>query len=128
MVILSLTFSVNKNISHVDILFRTNKLKRECCEKKRGIKRWGPRRAKLIGSRLDDLHAAETLEDIRPIPQARCHELTGKYQGQLSVDLDHPYRLLFEPADDPIPRKLDGGLDWSQVRIIRILSVEDTHE
>ena len=46
---------------------------------------------------------------------------------QFSVDLDHPYRLIFEP-EEPIPRKDDGGIDWSQVTTVVILGVEDTHE
>ena len=37
------------------------------------------------------------------------------------------YRLLFEPAHDPLPRKPDGGLDWAGVTAIRILGVEDYH-
>lgn len=67
------------------------------------------------------------LSDIRNLPGPRCHELTGDREGQLSVDLDHPYRLLFEPADDPIPIKPDMGLDWTRVTAVRILEVTDTH-
>ena len=44
------------------------------------------------------------------------------------MDLDHPYRLIFRPANDPIPKKADGGIDWSAVTIIEILGVEDTHD
>ncbi|MFP4441147.1 MAG: hypothetical protein ACLFVO_28250 [Chloroflexaceae bacterium] len=43
------------------------------------------------------------------------------------MDLDHPYRLLFVPANDPIPRKDDGGLDWASITAIEIIEVEDTH-
>ena len=73
--------------------------------------------------RLDELDAAESLEVMRKFPQARCHELKGDRKGQLSVDLDQPYRLIFEPANEPIPRKPDGGLDWTKVNAIRILEV-----
>jgi len=52
----------------------------------------------------------------------------GKRKGQLSVDLEHPYRLVFEPANEPCPRLLDGGLDWSEVTAVRVIGVEDTHE
>jgi hypothetical protein len=41
--------------------------------------------------------------------------------------LDHPYRLIFIPADDPIPTKDDGGLDWSKVTAVEILEIADTH-
>jgi proteic killer suppression protein len=51
----------------------------------------------------------------------------GERSGQLSLDLEHPYRLIFEPATDPLPTKLDGGLDWSEVRAVRILEIDDTH-
>jgi proteic killer suppression protein len=44
------------------------------------------------------------------------------------VDLDHPYRLIFEVANDPKPTKPDGGLDWTKASIIRILGIEDYHE
>ncbi len=57
----------------------------------------------------------------------RCHELTGDRARQLSIDLDHPYRLIFEPVEEPPPLKRDGGLDWSAVLAIRIIGIEDTH-
>jgi plasmid maintenance system killer protein len=82
----------------------------------------------LIRRRLDELRAAEVLEDLRNLPGPRCHELRGDRAGQISVDLDHPYRLIFEPADDPVPRKPDGGLDWRSVTAVRILEVTDTHD
>ncbi len=83
--------------------------------------------AEKIRARLDDLQAAPTLATMRGLP-GRCHELTGNRAGQLSLDLVHPYRLIFEPADEPPPRKSDGGLEWEEVRAVRVLSVEDTHE
>lgn len=61
-------------------------------------------------------------------PQARCYELKGNLKGCLSVDLDQPYRLIFKPAHNPLPKKSDGGLDWGKVIEITIIGVEDTHE
>jgi proteic killer suppression protein len=91
------------------------------------VKVYGLRRENLILLRLDELYAAESLETLRFLPQARCHELKGNHEGKLSVDLDHPYRLLFKPANNPVPLKPDKGLDWSGVTEIEILGVEDTH-
>lgn len=82
--------------------------------------------ARKIRARLDDLHAAAILEVIRLLP-GRCHELKGNRQGQLSLDLEHPLRLIFVPTGDGIQYKEDGGLDWSSVRAIEITDVEDTH-
>jgi len=45
-----------------------------------------------------------------------------------SVDLKQPYRLIFEPTHDPLPRKDDGSLEWSKVTSIKILEVTNTHE
>jgi len=99
---------------------------RECNNQKLLVRRHGSVRAKKIRRRLDDLRAAETLEDMRHVP-GRCHELGGTRSGQLSLDLDGPYRLIFQPANDPIPRKPDGGLDWTRITAVLIIAVEDTH-
>jgi len=53
--------------------------------------------------------------------------LSGNRDGQLSVDLKHPYRLLFIPANDPIPVTQDGGLNWAKVTEIEIVEIIDTH-
>jgi plasmid maintenance system killer protein len=83
--------------------------------------------ASVLRRRLDDLDAADTLDDMRHLP-GRCHELRHDRAGQLSLDLVHPQRLIFVPIDDPVPLKPDGGLDWQQVKSIRILGIQDTHE
>lgn len=111
----------------MNIVFKSNQLKEECNDQRLLQKKHGSKRAKRIRRRLDDLAAVEVLEDMRKLP-GRCHELTHNRAGQFSLDLDHPYRLIFEPADEPIPTKTDGGIDWSKVTTIRILSVEDTHD
>jgi len=110
------------------ILFKTAKLEKECNNDNLMIKRFGTIKAKLLKRRLTELAAANALEDLRNLPQPRCHELKGNLKGYLSVDLDHPYRLIFEPANNPLPKKSDGGLDWTKVTEIRIIGMEDTHE
>lgn len=74
-----------------------------------------------------ELSAAFSLNDISKLPPPRCHELIGNRKGQFSVDLEHPYRLIFIPADDPLPVLPDGGLDWSGVTEIEIIEIADTH-
>lgn len=111
----------------MDIIISDRKLSKVCNQQSKLIKKYGSRQAKLIRRRLDELRAAETLTTMRYLPQARCHELTGNKVGQLSVDLVHPKRLIFIPAHNPVPRKPDGGLDWSRVTAIEVLGVKDTH-
>jgi proteic killer suppression protein len=43
------------------------------------------------------------------------------------VDLEHPFRLLFIPANNPVPIGEDGGLDRTQVTEIEIIEIVDTH-
>jgi proteic killer suppression protein len=116
----------------MEIDFKSKKLEKELGSAK-GQAKMGAIRAKLLRRRLDLLHNAETLADLAPpySPPARCHELAEGKRGkqhQLSVDLDHPYRLIFVPDHDPMPVREEGGLDWSQVTAIKILGVEDTHD
>ncbi len=112
----------------MDVLFQDQKLAKVCNNEALLTRKHGPLRAKILRRRLDELRAAENLAILRSLPQVRCHELRGNRQGTLAVDLDQPYRLIFEPANNPVPRKQDGGLDWARVTTIRVLMVEDYHE
>ena len=111
----------------MNIAFSSDRFRKVCNNHRLLVKRHGLRRAQKIRRRLDDLRAARFLDDLRHLP-GRCHELKGNRSDQLSLDLDYPYRLIFEPADDPSFRKPDGGLDWTKITDIVILGVEDTHE
>lgn len=91
------------------------------------MKELGAVRARKLQQRLAELNAADVLSDISHLPPPRCHALTGNRTGQFSVDLDHPYRLLFIPADDPIPYREDGGIDLALVTEIEIIEIVDTH-
>lgn len=111
----------------MDILFQDQKLAKICTKDGLLARKYGSVRAKLIRQRLDDTKDADNLEVLRSLSQMRCHELKGSREGTLAVDLGHPYRLIFEPANDPIPRKSDHGLDWKRITAIRVLAVEDYH-
>lgn len=113
----------------MDIVFSGKKLQKQLSESKVMVKTHGSRRAALLKVIMTQLRAAPNLGVFAPpySPPNRCHELKGNKKGQLSVDLDHPYRLLFTPINDPVPVRPEGGLDWLQVTAIEIKGVEDTH-
>ena len=114
----------------MNISFKNRKVEKSFNEGKQLQKTHGTLRAKKVRLRMKALKAANSLRDFWPPKSGpeRCHELTeGKRAGQLSMDLDHPYRLVFVPDHDPVPTLADGGLDWSQVTAVMILGVEDTH-
>ena len=87
---------------------------------------WG-QNARKVRQRLVELLAADTLAVVARIPSARLHALKGERTGQFAVDVKHPFRLIFEPAHDPIPITDDGGVDLERITRIRVLSVEDYH-
>ncbi len=111
----------------MDVYFRTKKMQGLCSSSKKMTRKLGSRLATKLQQRLAELQAAESLADISRLPPARCHELKQDREGQLSVDLVHPYRLVFEPGDDPVPCKVDGGLDWHRVTSVVVVEVADTH-
>jgi len=120
-------FSKSVRVNTLIILFHDPDFQNECNNHKLLKRHQGDLRAKKIRRRLDDLKAASNLEMMRSLP-GRCHELKGDRHGQLSLDLDHPWRLIFVPADQPPSLKSDGGIDWEKVLIIKILKIDDTHE
>lgn len=111
----------------MDIKFKTKKLSKKCSSKKEMIKEWGPEMAKKLSQRLMEIKAMNTLADLHLLPQAYCHQLTGYRDNQFAVNLKQPYRLIFEPHQDPIPLKQDGGFDLNKITAILIIEVIDYH-
>lgn len=111
----------------MDIAFRTRRLGKTFNSESALVKEHGDRMARTIQIRLAVLSNARTLALVPTSPPERRHLLTGRRSGQYAVDLVHPYRLIFEPNHDPVPRTEDGGIDTSRVTAITILDVVDYH-
>ena len=111
----------------MEIHFKHRKMQEACNSERETVKRWGASRACKIRQRLTELAAAESLAVIGVLPPARLHELQGDRAGQFAVDVEPPFRLVFEPWHNPVPKTADGGIDKSQITAIRILIVEDYH-
>lgn len=112
----------------MEIYFNSRKVAKVFNSRAQIERTYGRDRGKFLMRRLNELEAAECLADMRCLPQARCHELKGNRKGEVSVDILGPWRLTLQPADDPVPTKPDGGLDWAEVRAVIIIGVEDTHD
>jgi len=111
----------------MEIRFATQRLQKLCNNsgKLRGV--YGPECALKIQRRLDELKAADCLEDLRNLPGAKCHELKADREGQFSVYLEHPKRLIFVPDHEPVPVGTNGGIDWQQVTRVLVLEIVDYH-
>ena len=111
----------------MEVLFRTTKLQRICNSEREITRHYGQERGNLLKRRLADISAANSLAELSLLPQARCHPLSGDRAGQFAVNLAHPFRLILEPADEPVPLKPDGGIDLGRVTRICIVEVIDYH-
>jgi len=109
----------------MDISFRNRRIEKICMSEKEMRKSLPSNRERVLKIRLRQLTESPTLEALRGQP-GYCHELTQDRTGQLAVSLDGLFRLIFEPTE-PIPRKLDGGLDWSKVVAVEIIEIVDYH-
>jgi proteic killer suppression protein len=101
-------------------------LEKSCSDDRRGAKDFGTEQWKVLSRRLVSLRAAPTLAHMRGVP-GDCHPLGADRAGEFAVDLRGPYRLIFEPDHDPVPRLDDGGVDISKVTNIKIKKVDDYH-
>ena len=108
------------------IIYLTDKLKDIFNDSKALRATYGAHIAKQIRKRLDDLAAVNNLDEMRFLP-GKFHPLREDRAGQFAVSLDHHNRLIFEPANEPLPTREDGGLDWKKVTAVRIIEVKDYH-
>ena len=91
------------------ISFKSKKLQKICSKHKSALKALGQTRGRKLMQRMSELSAAVDLTDISHLPPPRLHELTGNKRGQFSVDLGHPYRLLFIQNNEPPPLREEIG-------------------
>ncbi len=108
------------------LYFKNNKLQKICSNSSQALKSLGSECAGKLQQRLLELSAARMLQDVSRLPPARCHELTGDKKGVFSVDLRHPYRLLFIVLNEDAKYD-EGGYDWSKITEIQIIDIQDTH-
>jgi proteic killer suppression protein len=109
----------------VEITFHSNKICRLCNDSKHALKKLGRPVAEKLRQRLDDLHAAKCLEDMRNAA-GRIEELTADLKGCFSLYLNG-LRLIFQPCKEPIPLKDDGGLDWLNITAVTVVAIKDYH-
>ena len=111
----------------MEIAFRTRKLEKAFNTQRVLKKQYGARMARILMIRLAVLKNARTLAMVPTTPPERLHKLGGKRSGQYAVDLVHPYRLILEPGNEPVPRGQDGSVDLDQVTAITVIDVVDYH-
>ena len=109
----------------MEVTYLNSQLKKLCDKSREAQKKLGANCAKKLRTRLADLQAAESVTDL---VAGKPHPLKGDRLGQYAVRLDGGRRLVFEPANESLPRKEDGGIDWSEVTAVRIVFIGDYHD
>ena len=104
--------------------FADRRLQRACASEAKLRSEYGAVRARKISQRLQQLRVAESMADLPTMP-GRFHALGGDRAGCFSLDLDGPYRLIFEPGKGS--GNDSGNLDLASVRSVVVLEVVDYH-
>lgn len=109
------------------ITFADRNLRKYANDNKLAIKKMGVKQAKIYQKRLDDMATALSFGDLKFLP-GRFHQLTGNRKDCWACDLDHPYRLVFEPAVNPIPKDTDGKQMLNSINSLEVLEVTNYHK
>jgi proteic killer suppression protein len=92
---------------------------RELCERQKlAESKIGIQAARRLRARLADIQAARSMADVTA---GRPEHPRGS--DRISFLLHPPYRLVLEPANEPIPRKKGGDVQWSKVDSVRVIYV-----
>lgn len=80
----------------MQVIYKSRRIEKVCSNACEAEKRFGSEMAEKIHQRIDEIKAADTVEEMMQFKIGRCHPLKGNRRGQYAVDLTHPYRLIFE--------------------------------
>lgn len=86
----------------IEISYRTSQLRKVCEDAEVATRKYGAEMADKIHQRIDEIHAATSVEMLVQFRIGRCHPLHGDRKGQYAMDLTHPYRLIFEKRNEQL--------------------------
>ena len=109
----------------LEIKFKDKTLQALCEKQQVAVQKLGSACAHKLRTRLADLTAASRVSDL---VAGHPHPLSGDLHGQFALKLTGGWRLVFAPANDPVPRRDDASIDWSAVTIVRIEYIGDYHD
>ena len=110
----------------MDITFANRKLEKYGNNFSLAQKKLGNDRATKYHQRLGDIRDADSFANLKFLP-GNFHSLTANRSGQWSCSLDHPYRLIFESAVNPVPCNEYGTPILTEMKIVEIIEIVDYH-
>ncbi len=109
----------------MEIEFSSAELQALCEQLRRMQKELGDSCSRKLRTRLADMRAVANVADLSA---GRPHPLKGSRAGQFALDLQGGKRLVFEPANNPVPTREDDAIAWDQVTKVRIVLIGDYHD
>ena len=98
----------------MQIEYKNQTIEKVCTKASAAEKKYGLEMAKKIQQRIDEISAADSVEQMLQFRVGRCHHLIHNRRGQYAVDLVHPQRLVFEK-------------EGNEIQIARIIEIVDYH-
>ena len=96
------------------IEYKNNQIRKLCEDSGFAQKKLGELRAEKLDQRLGEIRAADSVEQMIQFRIGGCHQLRHDRKGQYAVNLDQPYRLVFEQKAN-------------MIQIVRIIEIVDYH-
>ncbi len=78
----------------MQIQFKTNKIRKICCDKQYSTKKYGNEMWNYISLRITQIRASSSIEEMLSNRIGGCHSLKGDRQGQYAFHLKEPNRLI----------------------------------
>lgn len=94
------------------IEYKTKAIEKVCTNAYAATKKFGQKMADKIHQRIDEIDAADSVEEMIQYKVGRCHPLHNNRQNQYAVDLVHPYRLVFEKCRSEIVVNIIEVVDY----------------
>ena len=101
-------------VKNLIVTYKSKSLEKICTDFSEAVRKYGIKIAEKIHLRINEISAAINIEMMIQSHVGRCHRLTGNRNGQYSVDLTQPYRLIFTVKD-------------GEVQIAKIIEIVDYH-
>lgn len=86
----------------MDILYKTNKMKKHCEIYNEAKKAYGLDNAEKLHLRIDQIKSASDIDFLIKYNIGGCHKLSGNRKNQYAFHLKHPFRLICSIVDNNI--------------------------
>jgi proteic killer suppression protein len=111
----------------VEIGFKNKQLQKVCENPDMARKEYGKENERKLTQRIMELRDADNLDVVSRIPAARLHPLKGDRKHEYSVDLAHPFRLVFIASPECIGDKTIEAIELVEITEVIVEEIVDYH-